>query len=103
MIIYEVKLNIDVDIYSNFNVWLRAHVIEMLQFRGFHQATILEEEDKTTTHKRLTIQYQVASRDDLQHYFTEFSQSMREKGRKLFKDKFSATRRIYNVQEVIPK
>ncbi|OGV38526.1 MAG: hypothetical protein A3F46_04615, partial [Legionellales bacterium RIFCSPHIGHO2_12_FULL_42_9] len=90
------------DIYAEFAVWLREHVKEMLQFSGFIQASIFkQEQDKGSDQEKLTVQYQIESRDDLQCYFTEFAAQMREEGIKRFKDKFSAERRIFNVQDTM--
>lgn len=104
MVIYEVSLTIDGDIFAEFKLWLRDHVSEMLRFRGFIQASILKpEQDEPSEQEKLTIQYQLESRKDLERYFTEFGAKMREEGIKRFKDKFSATRKIFDVQEIILK
>ena len=104
MFIYEVNLTIDGDIFAEFKLWLREHVREMLLFPGFIQASIFKlEQDEINDQEKLTIQYQLESRDDLERYFTEFAAKMREEGIKLFKEQFSATRRIFEVQEIISK
>lgn len=41
MVIYEVNLSIDEEIYEQFKSWLKSHVKEMLQFPGFIKAQIL--------------------------------------------------------------
>jgi hypothetical protein len=104
MIIYEVNLSIDKGIYSKFELWLTAHVKEMLQFPGFIQAFIFKEEqgDVFDQHK-LTVQYQLENRVYLETYFSEFAPKMREEGMKLFGDNYSATRRIFETQAVISK
>ena len=104
MVIYEVNLSIDNGIYTEFRLWLKEHVNEMLQFPGFMQASILKPEiDEISAQEKLTIQYQLKNRDDLERYFTEFAAKMREEGLKRFSDKFSATRRVFAVEEIIAK
>jgi len=102
MVIYEVNLSIDKGIYTEFRLWLKAHVNEMLQLPGFLQASIFKPElDEASDQEKLTIQYQLKSRDDLERYFTEFSAKMREEGMKRFSDQFSATRSVFSVEEMI--
>ena len=104
MIIYEVNLSIDEDIYPQFQLWLKKHATEMLQFPGFIKASILKrEKDKIFQQEELTVQYQLENRADLQRYFVEFALGMREEGIKLFNNKFSAERRIFEVQDNILK
>lgn len=104
MVIYEVNLSIDEEIYSEYLVWLKEHVQQMLQFPGFIQASFFKpEQEDNASQEKLTVQYQLESRDDLQKYFTEFAPKMREDGIRRFGNKFSAERRIFNVQEIILK
>lgn len=104
MIIYEVNLAIDEDIYSQFQLWLKEHAKEMLQFPGFIKASILKPENESVSGKeKLTIQYQLENRKSLDVYFTQFAAKMREKGISKFTDKFSAERRIFEVQDNILK
>ncbi|WP_241480585.1 DUF4286 family protein [Legionella norrlandica] len=42
MVIYEVSLTIDADVYSQFRLWLSKHVREIIEFPGFIQACIFE-------------------------------------------------------------
>ncbi|MCX7116320.1 MAG: DUF4286 family protein [Legionellales bacterium] len=102
MVIYEVNLAINDEIYTEFRLWLKEHVNEMLQFQGFIKASILRPElDEASAQEKLTIQYQLENRDNLERYFTEFAAKMREEGIKRFNDKFSATRRVFEVEEII--
>lgn len=103
MVIYEVNLTINRAVYSEFTLWLKEHVNEMLQFPGFIQASIFKPEEEISDQEKLTIQYQLESRADLERYFTDFAPRMREEGIKRFSDKFSASRGIFEVQEIISK
>lgn len=104
MVIYEVNLLINANIYNEFQLWLKEHAKEMLQFPGFIEAHILRPENEDTeSQKKLTVQYQIDNQSSLTIYFNQFAPKMREEGLKRFKDKFSAERRIYEVQERILK
>ncbi|MBA2652264.1 MAG: DUF4286 family protein [Tatlockia sp.] len=104
MVIYEVNLAINEEVYTQFKLWLKKHAIEMLQFPGFIQANILKpEKEEMSGKEKLTVQYQLKNRKALEVYFEKFAPIMRQEGINLFKDKFSAERRIYEVQEMIIK
>ena len=104
MVIYEVNLAIDKDIYSQFEIWLKKHAREMLQFPGFIHANILKPENEAVFNKeQLTVQYQLQNREALDSYFAQYPAKMREEGISLFKDKFSAERRIFEIKENISK
>jgi antibiotic biosynthesis monooxygenase (ABM) superfamily enzyme len=104
MVIYEVNLAIDGDVYTQFQLWLKEHVKEMLQFPGFINALILKPEDeRISNQEKLTVHYQLEDRDSLTVYFNQFAPKMREEGLSRFKDKFSAERRVFEVQDNIFK
>lgn len=104
MVIYEVNLAINSDIYSEYTSWLQDHAKEMLQFPGFIQAILLKpEQEGLSEQKQLTVQYQLENRESLERYLVEFAPKMRAGGINLFKDQFSATRRIFEVQKIILK
>lgn len=104
MVLYEVNLAIDEAVYPQFQLWLKKHVKEMLQLPGFMQARILKpEHERTKEQEKLTVQYQLENREFLDVYFAEFAPKMREEGLNLFKDKFSAQRRIFEIHDTIVK
>lgn len=104
MVIYEVNLSIDKAIYPEFQLWLKDHAQEMLQFPGFIQAQILKPENEEIPGQDiLTVQYQLENREALEVYFTEYAPKMRGDGLILFKDKFSAKRKIFEVVDSILK
>lgn len=103
MVIYEVNLSVSREIYADFMVWLKDHIKEMLTLPGFTQASLLKQEADVSELEELTVQYQLEKRSDLEKYFTEFAPKMREEGIKLFQDKFSAGRRVFNMEETIRK
>ncbi len=94
MVIYEVNLLIDDEIYNDYYEWLKVHIQEMLVFKGFILCDIFEiESDK----KELSVQYKVKSREDLEDYFLNHAEKMRNGGIKKFTGKFSANRRILKM------
>ncbi len=93
MLIYEVKLElIDKTIYSSFLIWLKQHIAEMLAFQGFEKADVI---DKFKKEKIITVKYYVLSEEDLNSYIDNYSKQMRDKGIKLFKNSFKASRKVY--------
>lgn len=104
MVIYEVNLSIDNEIFGEYKAWLDPHILEMLELPGFLNATVLNQTmdaSSTDLQKHLTIQYQLESANDLQSYFDEHAASMRGDGVNRFEGRFSATRRTFEVQETI--
>jgi hypothetical protein len=96
-IIYEVNLKVAQTIAQEYLSWLHDHIREMLQQGGFQAATIYEEIVNEATQCQefsYIIQYTVASREALQHYFDHHAPAMRQQGLMRFGDQFTATRRI---------
>ncbi|GGI88040.1 DUF4286 family protein [Legionella impletisoli] len=100
MIIYEVNLVIDDDVFAEFGVWLKKHIAEMLQFKGFVKANLLKEESEALDpQQKLTVQYYVRERNALEHYLLNHAPKMREEGLRRFNTKFSVSRRILSLQQ----
>lgn len=97
MLIYEVNLTVNNEIYNEYYSWLVPHVKEMLQFRGFRKAEISQ--DKTAENdneqKKLIVHYSVDSEADLHDYLNNHAANMRAGAIAKFGDKFSAVRRVY--------
>lgn len=99
MIIYEVNLLIENNIFSDFKNWLKEHIAEMLMLDGFIEAKVLTDaaSETNTDKKILIVQYLVASLKDLQKYFDHSAKIMRQKGFDKFGKQFAAERRILAV------
>jgi hypothetical protein len=97
MVIYEVNLTINNDIFSDYYHWLVEHVEKILQIQGFLKAEIAEEKNLDTSAgtTKLTVRYSLESEKDLDDYFTHHASAMREEGLRKFGDKFSAARRVF--------
>lgn len=97
MLIYEVKLEIDPQIFEAFCRWLKQHVAEILSLPGFLEAEIWQDQQNTTLGWCiLSIQYRLKSQADLDHYLQENASKMRAEGQKLFANQFRAERRVLN-------
>lgn len=105
MLIYEVNFTIDEDVATEYSAWLREHIREMLTLDGFEAAAWYTRsdgvdtmpgapEDAPTGPRYWTVHYQVASRDDLQRYFDNDAEQMRQDGQDRFGDQVAAERRI---------
>jgi len=100
MIIYEVNIELDTEIISEFNEWLDEHINNMLQFEGFKSAKKLNSIENEQYY--LTVQYNIESQEDLDRYLRNHAQKMRSEGIKKFGDKFIAHRRIMNTIKTYP-
>ena len=91
-IIYEVNLTIQKDIVIDFLKWLDSHIIEMLEFKGFVNTSTLK-----ISELDYCVQYSVETIEDLNHYFDNYAEKMRNDGLNEFGNKFKASRRIMEV------
>ena len=100
MVIYEVNLKIISPVFDDYITWLTPHVHEVLSFNGFKRARYLVEnpnqEDGLT---KLTVQYEVDTLENLQHYLDNYAKHMRDDGLKNFPEQFSVIRRIFVVEQ----
>lgn len=95
LVLYEVNLTINNEIYDDYYRWLILHMDEMLRFRGFKKAMVSKDhayEDKPVA--KLVVHYTVATEDDLNEYLKNHAATMRQESINKFGDKFSATRRV---------
>ncbi|MDX1900641.1 MAG: DUF4286 family protein [Gammaproteobacteria bacterium] len=102
MIIYEVCLNIDSVIFTEYSEWLVDHVKKVIAFKGFKKARILDEihldkdsNMKNATHQ-LIVQYEIDTIENLQEYFSLHATAMRKEGNDLFGKKVKPSRKIYH-------
>lgn len=99
-VIYQVDLDIEAEFATAFDVWLARHVEDMLAIAGFVSAEILADDDKHDGKRlRRTVQYRVTNRAALDHYLTHDAQRMRDEGKALFENRFTAKRRIFSSSQ----
>jgi antibiotic biosynthesis monooxygenase (ABM) superfamily enzyme len=100
MVIYEVNLTINNEIFEEYYHWLIQHIEIMLTYRGFLYAEIAEEYIQENN-KKITVRYSLDNKDDLDNYLNSHAKLMRDDGIKRFGDKFSAFRRIFLEPKMI--
>lgn len=104
MVIYEVNLSIDSDVFLEYKQWLDDHILEMLQFPGFIKARILQPilaDSEALEQKAITIQYELEDAKALETYLTKHAPKMRGEGVNQFEGKFQATRRTFEVLSTV--
>ena len=75
---------------------------DVLQFTGFSKANIFSEDVATDIHK-LTIFYDVDSRESLHEYFDKHAANMRQQTIDKFGDKVKAQRRVLEFRQQMTK
>ena len=96
MVVYEVNLEVDAGIATEYRRWLDAHVAEIFALPGFTGARILEvlEPAAPATRIALCVQYTLADAAALDGYLREHAPRLRADGVARFGDGFRAHRRI---------
>ena len=93
MIIYNVTISIDQSIHDQWLVWIKNHIPQVLATGKFTEAkltkVLVEEEMGGTTY---SIQFRAKSREDLNAYYKEDAERLRNEGTKLFADNMLAFR-----------
>ena len=96
MIVYEVNLEIDAGIATEYRRWLDTHFATILTLPGFTGARILEVLEPTAPATRiaLCVQYALTDVAALDGYLREHAPRLRAEGVARFGDRFRAQRRI---------
>jgi hypothetical protein len=96
MIVYEVNLEIDAGIATEYRRWLDTHVVGILALPGFTGARILEvlEPEPPSTRIALCVQYALVDLTALDGYLREHAPRLRAEGVARFGDRVRAQRRI---------
>ena len=93
MIIYNVTFNIDESIHTDWLVWIKDHIPQVLGTGKFDKATLtkvmVEEDMGGVTY---SVQYRSYSREALDAYYKEDADRLRMDGLKKFADKMLAFR-----------
>jgi len=94
MTIYEVNIDIDAALATDYRAWLNEHVAEILALPGFTAAEVFVVEDAPPGRVAYCIQYRLDSRAALDAYLREHAPRLRAEGVARWGDRFSARRRI---------
>ena len=92
MIIYNVTVNVDKTINTEWLTWIKEHIPEVLATGKFTEAKltkVLVADDETDTY---SIQYRAHSREALDAYYAEDAERLRSDGLKRWADKSLAFR-----------
>ena len=93
MIIYEIDIEIDNDIYKKYIQWLKKHIKLMLTFDGFLNANIYYYK-KDTLKKNILVHYYVFNINQLNDYINNKSYKIRSDGIEKFNSSIKIKRRI---------
>ena len=95
MILYEVNLEVDAAIASDYLAWLDAHLREIRALPGFLGAELFDDAERSSAQQHsLCVQYRLASAADLDVYLREHAPRLRADGQARFGGRFRATRRV---------
>mgnify|MGYP001067724576 CR=1 FL=1 len=93
MIIYNVTINIDESIHTEWLSWIKEHIPQVLATGKFTEAkltkVLVEEDLKEITY---SVQYRATSREALDAYYREDADRLRKDGFSKFADKMLAFR-----------
>lgn len=93
--IYEVSLSIDASIESDYLVWLREHIAEMLTLGCFIKARVFEQKALgTDAVKVFRVFYEFSDPVDFETYENKWASEMRNKFPAKFTNKVSIQRHI---------
>ncbi len=102
MYIYNVTINVDDSVVESWLQWIRLHILEVLKTGKFVSAkftqVLVEEEMGGLT---FSIQYTAKTKADIQAYFDEHADELRQDGLKKFGDKCLAFRTEMKLLEEI--
>ncbi len=97
-LLYEVEVELDPVIESDYDAWLPAHIDEILEIPGFLRADVLVRDDVVdgarAGWRRRTIQYRLASRGHLDAYLAGHAPRFREQAMERFGDHARYERRV---------
>ena len=98
MTVYEVSIDIDIELAADYRAWLAGHVRELLALPGFVSAQVFEIEAETADPERvgLVVHYRLSSHEALVRYLAEHAPTMRAKADAHFLGRYSARRRVLN-------
>lgn len=93
MYIYNVTINIDDSVHNEWLTWMETHILEVLNTGKFISAklteVLVEEEMGGRTY---SVQYTANTKEDLEDYYKEDADRLRQEGLKKFADKMLAFR-----------
>lgn len=93
MIIYNVTINVDPSILTDWLTWMNnKHIKDVLNTKMFTTARLVKVLSKDVGETTYSVQYTATTRENLERYYNEFAPELREEGMRLFGDKMLAFR-----------
>lgn len=93
MIIYNVTSYIDASVHEQWLIWIKDHIPQVLSTGCFIEAkltrVLVEDDAESATY---SVQYRAQSREDLERYYRDFADVLRQEAIKHFADKVLAFR-----------
>jgi len=105
MVVYEVNLELDPEIQTEYVRWIRQQMRRILQLDGFEAVRVYRSlvDDPTDDLARLTVQYLVRDQAALDRYFQEYAGELRSEGNRLFGGRFQSSRRfLQHLETLLP-
>ena len=97
-VIYEVNLDVEAAIASEYRAWLQAHVTQMLALPGFESAQVFDVAEPAAAGRRAwCVHYHLRDAGALEAYLREHAPRMREEGVARFGQRFRASRRVLHA------
>lgn len=95
-VVYEVNIDLDAAIETEYRAWLQHHVEEILALSGFIDARVLDVIDPPPAPGRIALctQYRLRDAAALQDYFDQHAPRLRGDGIARFGGRFVASRRV---------
>jgi hypothetical protein len=95
-LVYEVDLEVEAAIATDYRNWLRGHVAEILALPGFLGASLSEvlEPAPPAGFAGLCVQYRLENEADYASYLRDHAPRMRAEGEARFGGRFRARRRV---------
>lgn len=98
MVIYEVSVDVDASIRTDYLAWLEGHVAEILALPGFIGADVFEvTEPADADLLRLCMQYELVDADALADYLRDHAPRLRADGIARFGTRMRAQRRVMRL------
>lgn len=93
MIIYNVTSNIDPSIHEQWLSWIKEHIPHVLATGHFTEAKLTKVlADGHLENPTYSVQYRAKTREDLESYYTQHADRLRNESLKIFGDKVLAFR-----------
>ncbi|NRD18837.1 DUF4286 family protein [Winogradskyella eckloniae] len=87
MIIYNVTLNIDKSVHTEWLEWIKDHIPQVLATGKFKEAKLTKVLVDDDTSETYSVQYRAHSREALDAYYAEHAEPLKQEGLKRFADK----------------